>query len=83
MKICFVQKNEQKLALPLQQQQWQQGSISPTFWPKDQMCWQSFFGTIQLHQQNFAQLKEYKQLKVTPNFYSVCSGLYASKFSQN
>jgi hypothetical protein len=50
-----------------------QGSISPTFWRKAKMRWQSFFCAVLFHQQNYAQQKN------TLNFYAVCCATESSE----
>jgi hypothetical protein len=43
----------------------------------------ALLGTIQFHQQNYAELHHYAQLENTLNFYSVRPALFANKFSVN
>jgi hypothetical protein len=49
----------------------------------EQMHRKAFFGAIELHQQNYAQLYWYAQLENTLNFYAVRYVLCASKIGFN
>ncbi len=48
-----------------------QESISPTLCSKVQLHMWAFFGAIQFHKQNYAQLCQYTQLEFMLKFYTV------------